>query len=103
MGEDGNARGKAEFIERIDQAVGILRERRNTLLVVTADHTTPCALKKHSGDPVPICIRGEGVRTDRVKQFGERNCMGGGLGRMKGVQLLPEILNLLGQSELIGA
>ena len=37
------------------------------LLAVTADHSTPCALMKHSGDPVPIMMVGDGlVRTDAV-------------------------------------
>jgi 2,3-bisphosphoglycerate-independent phosphoglycerate mutase len=46
---------------------------------------------------------GEGlVRTDSVTQFGERACAQGGLGRITGLMLMPEIINLLGLSKLIG-
>jgi 2,3-bisphosphoglycerate-independent phosphoglycerate mutase len=102
FGEDGNFQGKLEFIEKIDAAAGLLLDAPY-LLVLTADHSTPCALKRHSGDPVPLMMVAEGlVRTDDVTQFGERACARGGLGRLTGLQLMPEIINLLGLSKLIG-
>jgi 2,3-bisphosphoglycerate-independent phosphoglycerate mutase len=42
------------------------------------------------------------VRTDHVKEFGERACATGGLGRLTGLMIMPEIINLLGLSPLIG-
>jgi len=103
LGEDGNYLGKKQFIERIDQSLERLLSLDNTLLVVTADHSTPCSLKKHSADPVPICFYGLDVRTDSVTEFGERACAGGGLGRLTGSEVMPEIINILGLSALIGA
>jgi 2,3-bisphosphoglycerate-independent phosphoglycerate mutase len=102
FGEDGDFPGKKGFIEKIDQAVRVLLEVPGLLLVFTADHSTPCALKRHSGDPVPLMMVGEGVRTDAVRQFGERACAQGGLGRLTGLQVMPEIINLLGLAKLIG-
>lgn len=103
FGEDGDFLGKKAFIERIDQAAGMLLDLPHTLLVATGDHSTPCALKRHSGDPVPIMMVGEGmVRTDRVTEFGERACAQGGLGRLTGLMIMPEIVNLLGLAPLIG-
>lgn len=103
LGEDGNYLGKKEFIERIDRSLERLLSLDNTLLVVTADHSTPCSLKKHSADPVPICFYGLDVRTDSVTEFGERACAGGGLGRLTGSEVMPEIINILGLSDLVGA
>jgi 2,3-bisphosphoglycerate-independent phosphoglycerate mutase len=100
-GEDGDFQGKLAFIEKIDAAAQLLLHAP-CLLVVTADHSTPCALKRHSGDPVPLMMAGEGVRTDQVNRFGERPCAQGALGRLIGLQLMPEIINLLGLAKLIG-
>jgi 2,3-bisphosphoglycerate-independent phosphoglycerate mutase len=100
--EDGDFQGKLEFINRIDAAAGLLLEAPH-LLVFTADHTTPCILKRHSGDPVPIMMIGEGmVRPDEVAAFGERPCARGAMGRLTGLQVMPEIINLLGLAPLIG-
>ncbi len=102
FGEDGDFQGKLEFIEKIDAAVALLLDAPH-LLVLTADHSTPCALKRHSGDPVPLMMVGDGlVRTDDVTAFGERPCARGALGRLTGLQLMPEIINLLGLAKLIG-
>jgi 2,3-bisphosphoglycerate-independent phosphoglycerate mutase len=103
LGEDGDYMGKKEFIGRIDQSLERLLSLDKTLLVVTADHSTPCSLKKHSADPVPICFCGLDVRSDSVAEFGERACASGGLGRMLGLEVMPEIINILGLSNLVGA
>lgn len=104
LGEDGNFRGKKEFIEKIDKAAKHLLNLKNCLIVVTADHSTPCCLKAHSGDPVPLMITGPGVRTDACFKFEERECaQKGSLGRITGLDLMPEILNLIGNNKLYGA
>ncbi|MCX8038884.1 MAG: 2,3-bisphosphoglycerate-independent phosphoglycerate mutase [Candidatus Sumerlaeia bacterium] len=103
LGEDGNWKGKRDFIERIDEAAELLLDLPDALLVVTADHTTPCALQKHSADPVPVMIVGDGVRVDGVMAYNERAVVGGGLGRLVGTDLMPELMNLIGKYKLIGA
>lgn len=103
LGEDGNYKGKKEFIEKIDKAAKTLLGLKDTFIVITADHSTPCALKMHSGDPVPLLINGPGVRVDEVREYGERNCMKGGLGHIRGLDLMPELVNLMGRARLIGA
>jgi 2,3-bisphosphoglycerate-independent phosphoglycerate mutase len=46
---------------------------------------------------------GEGlVRPDDVTGFGERACGRGAMGRLTGLMVMPEIINLLGLSKLIG-
>ena len=90
------------FINKIDLAFALLLETPH-LLAVTADHSTPCALKKHSGNPVPIMMAGDGlVRPDDVTAYNERVCGRGAMGRLTGLQVMPEIINLLGLAKLIG-
>lgn len=103
-GEDGNYYGKVEVIEKIDNTLSFLNEVdfENTLVILTADHSTPCELKAHSGDSVPIAFCGKGVRKDKVKYFNEIDCALGSLGTILGKDIMPIILNLMGTSVLIG-
>ncbi|MBM4054244.1 MAG: 2,3-bisphosphoglycerate-independent phosphoglycerate mutase [Planctomycetes bacterium] len=104
FGEDGNFAGKKAFIEKIDHAARLFLELpANTLFIITGDHSTPCELKSHSGDPVPIIFHGAGVRADKVTAFNERACTQGGLGIITGNDVMPQILNLFGRLPLTGA
>lgn len=103
LGEDGDFIGKKLFIEKIDKALAPLLKLKECLIVVTADHSTPCALKAHSADDVPVLICGEGVRSDDIKTFNERTCHQGRLGHIKGLNLMPIIIDLMGLAELFGA
>jgi 2,3-bisphosphoglycerate-independent phosphoglycerate mutase len=104
LGEDGDPQGKAEFIAKCDKAMSVFDNLpKDGLLVVTADHSTPCELKQHSADPVPVMFYGEGVRTDDIVTFGERACAKGGLGHIEGKDIMPQIQNLMGHLHLIGA
>lgn len=103
FGEDGDVDGKVSVIEKIDNALGFLNHLAdNILLAVTSDHSTPCCLKAHSGDSVPVLFHGEGVRTDDVNQYNERCCAKGGLGTIQGENFMPLIYNFLGRAELKG-
>src|SRR5690606_20239492 len=83
-GHDQQPELKKEFIEKTDRIVGeILRgysEPVPLFLAFGADHSTPCELAEHSGDPVPVFLAGPSVRTDSVTSYGERACAAGGLG-----------------------
>jgi 2,3-bisphosphoglycerate-independent phosphoglycerate mutase len=103
LGEDGNYQGKMEFIEKIDKALPPLFSLKNTLIVVTADHTTACTLKAHTADDVPLVIHGAEVRDDDVEMFGERSCAKGRLGHIRGLNLMPIIIDLMGLAQLFGA
>lgn len=104
LAEDGNYIGKKEFIERIDQAIGLAKDvSEETIVVVTADHTTPTVLKAHSADPVPIMYSAKGIRIDDVESFGERSCAKGILGQMEGKHVMKHVLNLMGKLHLLGA
>lgn len=104
FGEDGNFVGKKNALEQIDKALSFVKgiDLSQTLVVLTADHSTPCALASHSGDAVPLVIAGTCVRCDDVKKIGERSCSHGSLGTILGIDLMNLILNYLGKAPLIG-
>lgn len=103
---DGSPKQKSEVIEKVDSMLGYLLDHidpKNTYVAVTADHTTSCMTGNHEGDPVPIAITGPYVRTDEVKKYDERSCATGGLGRIRGVDLMPILMNMLGKTKKFGA
>ena len=103
---DGKLEQKILSIEKVDDLVGHLLDNvdsTESLIAVTADHSTLVKHREHSGDPVPIAISGEGVRTDNVLRFSEIDCSFGGLGRIKGVDLIPILVDLLGKSKKFGS
>ena len=102
-GHDGDAKGKMKFIEKVDEALAPVLTLRDTVVAVTADHSTPCSTKNHSGDPVPLLIWSPDLRTDDVKEFGERPCGKGILHRIRGLDLMNELLNLAGRGSIYGA
>ncbi len=105
-GHDGEPYKKIEAVEKIDRMLGTILSGiapHNTIIVLTADHSTPVIVKDHSGDPVPIVIWGEGVRTDEVNSYGERSCARGGLGRIRGLDIMNILTNLLSIQEKFGA
>lgn len=94
---DGNAKLKAHFIAMIDKHFfgNLLNEARmgDNVICVTADHSTPCKLKAHSDDPVPIVISGDKVKEDDVNRFCERESKKGSLGILKhGSELMPILI-----------
>lgn len=104
-GHDGNASEKIKVIERIDQMMGHLKTNLGPDVVVslTADHSTPVAVKDHSGDPVPVTIFGEGIRVDEIPHFDERSAARGALGRIRGQDLMPILMNQSNRTEKFGA
>ncbi len=58
-------------------------------IVVTADHSTPCQLKNHSADPVPVLFYNDSIVKE--KKFCEKEARKGVLGRMLGNELLGKV------------
>ncbi|MBS3782457.1 MAG: 2,3-bisphosphoglycerate-independent phosphoglycerate mutase [Candidatus Thermoplasmatota archaeon] len=102
-GHDGKAKDKIDFIENIDSSVGKLRELEETYIAITGDHSTPVTVMEHSGDPLPLTIWGEDVRTDDVDEFNERACSNGGINRISGGDLLNILKDLADLTEKFGA
>jgi len=102
-GHDGHAAEKRTFIEEIDAALKPLLDRRDCMIAVMGDHSTPCPVKDHSADPVPVLIRGDGVRVDRVQTYDEIACAAGGLNRIRGGDLILILLDLIDRTHKYGA
>jgi 2,3-bisphosphoglycerate-independent phosphoglycerate mutase len=102
-GEDGNYELKTEMLEKMDIALGELLDIPDCIIIVTADHTTPCELKKHSYEPVPIVMMAPGIRVDDVVKYSERSCAKGGLLRIKGCDIMPIVSSHMGVAKLYGA
>ena len=103
---DGNVKQKVELIEKIDHMIGYILDNidlDSTCLAVTADHTTSLMTGKHEGDPVPIAITSPYVRRDAVEEFDERSCAAGGLNRIRGMDLMPTLMSLIGKTKKFGA
>ena len=97
---------KRATIERLDGVLASLEKApfEGAIVCVTGDHATPAcgAAIIHSGDPVPIVIRGPGVLQDDVRAFGERAAAHGLLGRLTGSDLMPVLLNAAARPSFLG-
>ncbi len=103
---DGNVKLKVQIIEKIDRMLGHVLaniDPKSTFVAVTADHTTSTVTRNHEGDPVPVVIMGPGVRCDDVAEFGERTCAKGGLNRVRGLDLMPTLMSLMGKGKKFGS
>ncbi|MBI4495968.1 MAG: 2,3-bisphosphoglycerate-independent phosphoglycerate mutase [Deltaproteobacteria bacterium] len=88
-GEDGDFDGKVAVIEEVDRLLPQVRALRPDVLVVTGDHATPAKLAGHSWHPLPVIIHSPFCLIDPVRNFDEVSCLGGALGRMAAVELMP--------------
>ncbi len=92
-GHDGDFDGKKRSIEDIDKGFfAHLPPFGSKLLCVTADHSTPCAVKGHSDDPVPLLVTGANVKPDGSMRFTE---MYGREGKLGTIRHGHEILKML--------
>ena len=107
MSHDDKPLEKLAFIERIDrmlqQIIDSLDSPEETYIAVTSDHSTPCAIREHSADPVPVLIHGEGVLVDDVETYGERACAHGGLCRIRANDFLLSIFDMMGATYRFGS
>jgi 2,3-bisphosphoglycerate-independent phosphoglycerate mutase len=99
-GHDGNFQLKKHILTLVDQhffgnllhAIDLQRH----IVCVTADHSTPCRLKAHSDDPVPLLIASGTSAGDQVARFSEAACREGSLGVLdRGVELMPKLVQLM--------
>jgi 2,3-bisphosphoglycerate-independent phosphoglycerate mutase len=88
-GEDGNFDAKVHVIEMVDEALPALLDLNPDVLAVTGDHSTPTLLKSHSWHPLPILLSARTGRRDPVTSFGETACLGGSLGHIRHVDIMP--------------
>ncbi len=102
-GHDGRIEEKIQFTSKIDKAFEPITRLKDTLVVVTADHSTPIAVRDHSADPVPVMIKGSGIRVDNVRTYDEINAATGGLNRICSMDLMPMLMDLIDNTKKFGA
>ena len=102
-GHDGKMEEKLKFIEKVDSVIGEIMKIDDIYFILTADHSTPISVMDHTGDPVPIVIKGPEVRVDDVNKFNERAATSGGLCRIKGTNIMNILMDLMNKSEKFGA
>ena len=99
FGHDGNAIGKMENIEDIDkQFFGTLLENidpRKVVVMISADHSTPCIYKGHSDDPVPLLISGNMIENDNAQRFTETESKNGSIGLIEGSQVVETAIKII--------
>jgi len=88
-GEDGDFDGKVAVIEEVDRYLPRVRALKPDVLVVTGDHSTPAKMAGHSWHPLPLILHSEYCLVDPVKKFDEVSCIGGVLGKMPSLNLMP--------------
>jgi len=106
-GHTKNPLYKLEVIEAIDRGMDFALQEiapdADSLLVVTADHSTASSgTMIHSGETVPLTMLGAGTRRDNVAAFSEIDCAQGALGLVKGKELMYLVLNFLDKAKMKG-
>ena len=90
---DGDYKLKKDIIEAIDKYFfGNLLptlDIKNTIIAVTADHSTACAVKAHTADPVPLLVSGGNVKLDGSLSFSEKSARLGSIGEILGREIMP--------------
>lgn len=88
FGHDGDAVGKKRVIEAIDRDFfsAVAGRVGDAKIGVSCDHSTPCTIRMHASDPVPLLIstdsKGDGMR------FTEKCAKRGSLGTIRGRNVL---------------
>ncbi|MDQ7031366.1 MAG: alkaline phosphatase family protein [Desulfonauticus sp.] len=98
---------KKDIISCLDRAIKVIKDEiildPELLVVITGDHSTASSGRMiHTGESVPITMVGQYIRRDLVTAFNEIDCAKGGLGMVKGDELMYLILNFMDMGKLKG-
>lgn len=94
---DRDPEGKKAFLEKVDAALAPLLQQQEIVIGLSADHSTDSNTGRHCGDPVPSFICAPNGRRDLCREFGETQCISGGLGRIPARALLLTVLDEMGR------
>ncbi len=106
-GHSKNPVYKKDIISSLDKAIKVIRDEiilnPELLVVITGDHSTASSGNMiHTGESVPLTMVGKYIRRDDVTYFNEIDCVRGGLGIVKGDELMYLILNFMDMGKLKG-
>lgn len=102
-GEDADFDHKVQLIEEIDALIPQVTALEPEVLVVTADHSTPAIMGRHSWHPVPVTLCAATAKVDPVAKFDEYACLQGSLGTRPGTHLMGLALAHAGRLQKFGA
>ncbi len=93
-GHDNKPHDKVKMIEILDERffskLKVYAIKNKVRIAVTGDHSTPCKLKKHSADPVPVLLFNP-FGFKKEQRFTEKDCKKGKLGKIIGKDFLKKI------------
>ncbi len=102
-GHDMNFEKKVEMIEKADKMFRMVLDKDDLVIAITGDHSTPVTKGDHSGDPVPLVLYAPHIRTDNTLSFAEREAAMGSLGRIRGFDIMPILMDLSNRAHKFGA
>lgn len=94
-GHDNEPFNKVKAIELIDEFLiaNVLKKiKKEDIVIVTCDHATPCELKRHSKDKVPVLISGGNFKKDGSIRYDEEIAKRGKCPITKAIDLLPYVI-----------
>ncbi len=98
LSHDAKPLEKKNFIEKVDKGVGKLKYSKDTIFIITCDHRTDSDPKfkeyRHTPDPVPLLISGNGIKPNRVERFDENSCRYGL--KLEKNELIPYVIRATG-------
>jgi 2,3-bisphosphoglycerate-independent phosphoglycerate mutase len=103
LGEDADFDSKVAKLEQVDGLLPQITALNPDVLVVTADHSTPAVMGRHSWHPVPVMLKGKYARVDAVDRFDDYACAQGMLGLRPGTHLMGLALANAGRMQKYGA
>ena len=65
------------------------------VVIISADHSTPCIMKGHSDDPVPLLISGDVITNDDTQRYTEIEAKKGAMGLIEGAQVVKTGINII--------
>jgi len=90
-GHDNEPHEKQHMLEVLDKTFfRYLTTLPDTEIIVTGDHSTPCEMRGHSNDPVPLLYISKGI-PDGITKLSEKTMKLGSLGKMKGKDVLKQL------------
>ena len=101
-GEDGDFDAKVKRLEELDAFIPQIRELQPEVLMVCGDHATPAIMAGHSWHPVPFMLHSALTGGEGIKEFSEKECARGSIGRIPATQVMLLALSHAGKLAKFG-
>ena len=101
-GEDGSFEAKVASLEEVDRHIPRLLSLGADTLTVAGDHSTPAIMGRHSWHPVPLLVHSPQTIGDGVREFTERACADGSIGRLAATRVMMMTLAHAGKLRKFG-